>query len=82
MDKTTSAIMATLCLTGTTLGTTSMAADAPEFTSMDKDKDGYVSREEARIVPEIMQLFARVDANQDGQLSTVEYREAVRQLQS
>ncbi len=78
MDKTTSAIMATLCLSGTA----AVAGDAPEFTFMDQDKDGYVSREEARIVPEIMALFARVDANQDGQLSTAEYSQAVKQLQS
>lgn len=81
MDKTTSAIMATLCLTGTTVGA-SAAAEMPDLGSAERGSDGYVSRAQARIVPEIMQLFAGFDGNQDRQLSPAEYREAIRQLQS
>ncbi len=81
MDKTTSAIMATLCLTGTTVGASS-AAEMPELGSVDQGKDRYVSRAQTRIVPEIMQLFTGLDTNQDRQMSPAEYREAIRQLQS
>jgi hypothetical protein len=73
MDKTTSAIMATLCLTGAT----SVVAESCEPAVVD-----YLSHVEARIVPEIMRVFARVDANRDGQLGWADAREAVRQLQS
>jgi Ca2+-binding EF-hand superfamily protein len=76
MYKHTTAITAALLAAGIAI-----AADAPEFTMIDKDKNGYVSREEARSAPDILELFAQVDANRDGQLSTAEYSEAVRQLQ-
>ena len=76
MYKVTTAVMATVLVVGTAL-----AGEAPEFTSIDKDKNGYVSRDEARAAPEIMELFARVDANKDNQLSTAEYMEAVKQLE-
>ena len=77
MNETTTAILAALLA-----GAAAAAGDAPEFTVIDKDKNGYVSREEARTAPEIMELFARVDSNKDGQLSTAEYSEAVKQLES
>jgi hypothetical protein len=63
------------------LGTAFAGGEAPEFTTIDKDKDGYVSRDEARAAPDIMEIFARVDVNEDDQLSTAEYTEAVKQLQ-
>ncbi len=69
------AIIATLFAAGA-----AVAAEAPDFTAVDKDRSGAVSREEARAVPEILELFSRVDANQDGQLSTVEYAEAIKLL--
>lgn len=56
------------------------AAEVPDFTTVDKDRNGYVSRDESRAVPQILELFSRVDANQDGQLSSVEYSEAVKLL--
>jgi Ca2+-binding EF-hand superfamily protein len=77
MRNITNAIIAALLASGS-----AAAADAPEFTSIDKDKNGYVSREEARTTPEIMELFARVDSNKDGQLSAAEYSAAVKQLES
>jgi Ca2+-binding EF-hand superfamily protein len=60
---------------------TALAGEAPEFTKIDKDKNGYVSKDEARAAPEIMELFASVDVNKDNQLSTSEYMEAVKLLQ-
>jgi len=58
------------------------AADPPDFTTVDRDKNGYISRDEARSAPDIDQVFASVDANRDGQLSTAEFMEAVKQLRS
>ena len=76
MDKTTSAIMATLCLTGVT----SVAAESSELAGV--VQNGCLRLGQARIVPEIMQLFARGDANRDGQPDWADYRETVRQLPS
>jgi hypothetical protein len=76
MYKTTSVVTAALFVAGIAI-----AADAPEFMTIDKDRNGYVSRDEARSAPEILELFAQVDANKDGQLSNTEYSEAVKQLQ-
>ncbi len=73
--KTTYAIIATLFAAGT-----AVAAEAPDFTAIDKDRSGAVSREEARAVPAVLELFSRVDANQDGQLSIVEYADAIKLL--
>jgi Ca2+-binding EF-hand superfamily protein len=69
------AIIATLFAAGA-----AVAAEAPDFSAIDKDRSGAVSREEARAVPAILEVFARVDSNQDGQLNTVEYAEAVKLL--
>jgi Ca2+-binding EF-hand superfamily protein len=72
----------TTAVIGTVLiASTALAGEVPQFTTIDKDKDGYVSKDEARAVPEIMELFASVDVNKDNQLSTSEYMEAVKQLQ-
>jgi hypothetical protein len=76
MDKTTSAIMGALFLSGV-----AVAQDGRELTFADEDDNGYVSRQEARVVPEILELFGRVDQNRDGQLDTVEYAQAAKQLQ-
>ena len=77
MDKTTSAIMATLCLTGAT----SVAAEASELGAV--AQDGCLrNRGETGIVPEILRLFARVDANRDGQPGWADYGETVRQRPS
>jgi len=58
-----------------------VAAEAPEFTAIDADKNGYVSRQEASRSPDVMEIFAQVDANRDNQLSATEYAEAVELLQ-
>jgi hypothetical protein len=76
MYKFTTAMVAAVLVAGTAL-----AGEAPDFTKLDKDKNGYVSKDEARAAPEIMELFASVDVNRDNQLSTSEYMEAVKQLQ-
>ena len=73
--KTNYAIIATLFAAGA-----AVAAEVPDFTAVDKDRNGYVSRDESRAVPEVLELFSRVDANQDGQLSAIEYSEAIKLL--
>jgi EF hand len=64
------------------MGAAARAGEAPKFTDVDKNKDGYVSHEEAAMAPEIMKLFATVDANHDNRLSQTEYENAVKQLKS
>ena len=39
---------------------------------LDKDRDGFVSREEAAAVPELLEAFDRLDRNRDGKLDAGE----------
>lgn len=57
------------------------AAETPEFAALDRDGDGYLSREEARGSPPIMERFTRVDADKDRRLSPAEFAEARRLAQ-
>jgi hypothetical protein len=75
MRKMAAAFIATVPIAGT-----AVAGEPPDFTTVDQDKNGYISRDEARSAPELMQIFASVDTNRDGQLSTAEFMEAVKQL--
>ena len=43
------------------------------FTSLDKDADGFISREEASNTPDFAAEFASLDTNVDGKLSTEEH---------
>ena len=53
------------------------AADVPtltaEFTRLDSDGDGYISRTEALKDPEVLRTFRRADANKDGKLDLNEF---------
>jgi Ca2+-binding EF-hand superfamily protein len=77
MKRTAIATVAALLAAGA-----AFAAEAPQFTVIDADKDGFVSREEARTSPDVMEIFARVDANKDNRLSATEYVEVIKLLQS
>jgi hypothetical protein len=80
MDKTTSAIMATLFVSGV-----AGAADAPEVAELELDGDdsGYLSHRAARVVPEIVELLATADDSRDDDSSGIaSYARAVRQLHS
>ena len=80
MDKTTSAIMATLFVSGV-----ACAAEAPDVTELELDGDdnGYLSHRAARVVPEIVALLAAADDSRDDDSSvTMGYARAVRQLHS
>jgi len=48
--------------------------DRPEaFRILDTDKDGFLSRQEAAVEPEVAANFDRADRNRDGKLSFAEY---------
>ena len=48
----------------------------PGASALDKNADGFVSRDEASTHPRLAESFDRIDANKDGQLSLDELRAA------
>ena len=58
-----------------------LAAEAPDFKTIDKDKDGYLSRAEVKDgLPQVLTVFEKVDTNKDGKLNPAEYEMALRVL--
>lgn len=58
-----------------------LAAEAPDFKAIDKDKDGYLSRDEVKDgIPQVLTVFDKVDTNKDGKLNPAEYEMALRVL--
>jgi Ca2+-binding EF-hand superfamily protein len=55
---------------------TAWADDVPSFEALDKDGDGYVSREEAAAAPGLVERFSTLDQDGDGRLSRAEYARA------
>jgi len=51
-------------------------AGNPEFTKLDVNRDGYVSREEARRIPDFGSAFDEADENRDGRLDPDEFAKA------
>jgi hypothetical protein len=49
----------------------------PTFQQADRNKDGYVSRFEARAVRGLSESFERSDSNGDGKIDQVEYARAL-----
>ena len=49
----------------------------PGFHALDKNKDGYISRAEAKGNPTLSKNFKQADKNGDGKLSRAEYLEAM-----
>ena len=52
-------------------------ANDPGFHALDKNKDGYISPDEAKANPELYKKFKQADKNGDGKLSRFEYLEAM-----
>jgi hypothetical protein len=58
-----------------------LAAEAPDFKTIDKDKDGYLSRDEVKEgIPQVLTVFDKVDTNKDGKLNPAEYEMSLRVL--
>ena len=57
------------------------SADAPEFDRADRNKDGYVDKSEAGVVPGLSALFERADRDKDGKLDREEFAQGLRILQ-
>lgn len=51
-------------------------AQSHDFSTLDRNQDGYLSRIEVATVPEIARRFAHFDLDQDRRLSQAEYRAA------
>lgn len=48
---------------------------APEWTSADTNRDGYLSKEELMPFPTLGQDYAEIDTDDDGKISQTEYVE-------
>jgi hypothetical protein len=59
----------------TTVGNVGAATRSDEsgFAKLDKNNDGYISREEAAADPALAKDFAKFDLNNDGKLNRAEY---------
>ena len=60
--------------TGETSGVPAPRAD---FLTLDRNRDGYLSKVEALANPEVQKRFAAFDADKDGRLSEAEYAAAM-----
>lgn len=49
-------------------------APAPLFTQLDANKDGYLTKEEAKRSAEVTASFSKLDADRDGKIAANEFR--------
>ena len=72
--------MKKLILTAAVLCLPAMIAQAetPLFNQLDVDKNGFISKEEAKANSDLTELFATLDADLDSQLSLEEYAAIVK----
>jgi Ca2+-binding EF-hand superfamily protein len=50
--------------------------EVPAFGELDRDGDGGLNREEARVSPPLLEIFSLSDSDQDGRLNVAEYSQA------
>ena len=55
--------------------------DHPGFEQADRNKDGYVDKSEAGVVPGLSANFERADRNRDGKLDQAEFQKGLEILQ-
>lgn len=66
------AAMAGAAVAGETMESDMLASEA-EFISLDADKNGALTKEEASVDQKLTEAFAKADADQDGAISKAEY---------
>jgi hypothetical protein len=59
-----------------------LASGAPKFSTLDRNRDGYISHDEARNAPEVVRTFADVDVDKNGKLDPGEYARLLKRLAS
>ena len=57
------------------------APDAPEFERTDRNKDGFVDKSEAGVIPGLSANFERADRSRDGRLDREEFARGLQILQ-
>ena len=57
------------------------ASDNPTFEQVDRNKDGFVDKSEAGIVPGLSANFERADRSKDGKLDPAEFAKGLEILQ-
>ena len=57
------------------------AADEPNFERSDRNKDGFVDKSEAGVVPGLSANFERADRSKDGKLDQAEFAKGLEILQ-
>jgi EF hand len=57
------------------------ASDEPDFDRADRNKDGYVDKSEAGVVPGLSANFERADRSKDGKLDREEFLQGLQILQ-
>jgi hypothetical protein len=62
-------------------GATASNPDQPGFEIADHNKDGFVDKSEARVVPGLSANFERADRNRDGKLDAGEFEKGLQILQ-
>ena len=57
------------------------ASDEPDFARADRNKDGFVDKSEAGVVPGLSANFERADRSKDGKLDREEFAQGLQILQ-
>lgn len=62
-------------------GATGATAESPSFEQADRNKDGFVDKSEAGVVPGLSANFERADRSRDGRLDPEEFAKGLEILQ-